>query len=1512
MSAAKSIYRIIRSVIFTTLVVVIVIFAATYVSLSIPAVQNAVKLRAETELSSFLGGKVEISEMVVKPFNELELYGVSIFDPQSRRCISVGKIAAGINFWPLLYDQTIEIAYGEIISLNANISQAVKDGPLNIDFIINAFGNKEKKEKSNVKVKLRNVVIRKSSISFDRLYIPESDDVQKIDYNHIRLDDFRADVSIPIIASEEYSIDLRRLAFREKSGFNIRNIAFLAYLTPEELTLSNFRIRTESSKISISDQKLPVRGFDHIKDALINDHVAVRLDANPLVLSDFSPFFIPLENFGQTLTLALDAEGNAQSPVINLFNLKNSDNTLSVEFAGSLKNILESKKLKASLDHFGAKVHSSIISDVLHALNLENPVISRIVQTPGIIELNCDGIVDMGVRKALANLALNSAIGEIKAESSLNWNNDNYDLSGISVDVQNVDLGQILDSKSLGLVSCNLNGDLSIVKSVVNGDIIVDIPFVDFYSHRYENISIHTLKNDKQVSTQVSIDDSGISLAADADCFIDGILSKWNLDLNLDFVNFSTLNLIPSLAGNVLSGSVNAELSGNSIDNILGQVALQNFNLKGKKNLVFNQIDFSFSQADSFRHYDVSSDFLDISLSGEFIPSKVIAAVKSMIVRSVPILGNPIDFPECSGQYADLEIELRPDKNFFATFSPSFRPAVPVKIISDFNGDRESLNLGLVAPYFIQGKNKLIKNTQLRASLSNGAPLKVDVGTVFPVKNNYIKLGLDLSTLKNEAQVLLNWQMQNNDANRGEISMDGNIGRDALTNALEINVDLNPSSFAMSDAIWKISPATLAYEAKSLDVRGLHIQSGLQFIDINGRASDNPLDRLNLELAGIDLEYIFDILNINHVDFGGIATGKAHVSNLFTKNPEARTDGLFVKNLAYNDCVFGDGQLEGLWDNEEKLVRINADIKADNGSEATVRGGVYVTRDSLSFDFGAKRVDVAFLKPFVDGFTSEISGIASGHVKMYGTFADIDLVGNARADSVSLLVDQTNVSYTAVGDTVFFSQGLISFPDFKLQDKFGNTCHVEGRVTHDFLRDAGFSFNVTQIDNMMVYDTGPSADSFWYGRVFAQGEASIRGVPGYVGINLNLATARNSQFTLVLDDNETAVNYSFLTFTDRRKPAIDQIDVREKFEAQLINSNDPVIEEEVPDIFNLDLLLDVTPDAKMIIVMDPKAGDKIMAEGRGALQMHYNSDTDKFNIYGKYSLLNGNYNFSLQELILKNFNIREGSSISFNGDPMRGVLDITAAYRVNTNLADLDQSFKSDPDLNRTSVPVDALLKVSGELDAPEINFDLDFPTVTSDVQRRVRSIVSTDDMMNQQIIYLLALNRFYSPEYTGGQQGGELASVASSTISSQIQNIIGSITDKFSLAPSFKSEKDNFSDMEVDVALSSRLFDNRLLLNGNLGYRDKSTSQTTFIGDFDLEYLLSRDGKLRLKAYNHFNDASYYLRSALTTQGIGIVYRKDFNDPFNFIKRAVRRRKAKNHEKNTTSSQQQNENSQY
>ncbi|MDE7444072.1 MAG: translocation/assembly module TamB, partial [Muribaculaceae bacterium] len=340
-------------------------------------------------------------------------------------------------------------------------------------------------------------------------------------------------------------------------------------------------------------------------------------------------------------------------------------------------------------------------------------------------------------------------------------------------------------------------------------------------------------------------------------------------------------------------------------------------------------------------------------------------------------------------------------------------------------------------------------------------------------------------------------------------------------------------------------------------------------------------------------------------------------------------------------------------------------------------------------------------------------------------------------------------------------------------------------------------------------------------------------------------------------------------------------------------------EEQSASAYNMNFQVNVTPSAEIVLVMDPVGGDRIVSHGSGHLNMQYESLNEVLKMFGTYTLNRGNYNFTLQDIIIKDFTIRDGSSIAFHGDPYSAQLNINATYSLNANLSDLDESFLTDKDLNRTNVPVYAVLKVTGDMRMPDISFDLEFPTLTSDTYRKVRSIVSTDEMMNRQIIYLLALNRFYTPDYMASTtKGNELMSVASSTISSQLSSILGQLSDNWSVAPTVRTDRGDFSNVEVDVALSSTLLNNRLLFNGNFGYRDKTYNDNAFIGDFDIEYLMNRSGNIRLKAYNRYNDRNYYMKTALTTQGIGVVFKRDFDNIFSFLKPIKAKFEKKHHDK--------------
>ena len=301
--------------------------------------------------------------------------------------------------------------------------------------------------------------------------------------------------------------------------------------------------------------------------------------------------------------------------------------------------------------------------------------------------------------------------------------------------------------------------------------------------------------------------------------------------------------------------------------------------------------------------------------------------------------------------------------------------------------------------------------------------------------------------------------------------------------------------------------------------------------------------------------------------------------------------------------------------------------------------------------------------------------------------------------------------------------------------------------------------------------------------------------------------------------------------------------------------------------------------------MDPVAGDKISGYGSGSLQIEYGTNTD-LRMYGNMAISSGSYNFSLQQIIHKDFKIREGSSISFRGDPFDATMNINAIYNLTANLRDLDESLALESP--RTNIPVNCVLDLDGMLRNPTISFDLELPGSNEEIERQAKALVDTEDMMTRQIIYLLVLNKFYTPEYsTNAYRSSEFSAVASSAISSQLSSILNSLTDKVQIGTNIRTSEDGIEDTEVEMLLSSQLLDNRLLFNGSFGYKNNTyQGKNDFVGEFDLEYKLTPGGEIRLKAYNHANDLYKYLNRALTTQGVGIVFRKDFSTISDFFRR--------------------------
>ena len=336
-------------------------------------------------------------------------------------------------------------------------------------------------------------------------------------------------------------------------------------------------------------------------------------------------------------------------------------------------------------------------------------------------------------------------------------------------------------------------------------------------------------------------------------------------------------------------------------------------------------------------------------------------------------------------------------------------------------------------------------------------------------------------------------------------------------------------------------------------------------------------------------------------------------------------------------------------------------------------------------------------------------------------------------------------------------------------------------------------------------------------------------------------------------------------------------------------------EEENETDIHLNLLVDATPEATMKIIMDPVAGDYISGRGSGNIRTEFYNKGD-VRMFGSYRINQGIYKFSLQEVIRKDFIIKDGSTITFNGSPLNATLDISASYTVNSaSLNDLISNASAYVD--QTNVKVNCLMNLTGQLTSPDIKLGLELPNERDEVQALVRNYIPTDEQMNMQILYLLSIGKF-SPENVDGTQNSDMmSSVLSSTLSGQLNNALSHIinSNNWNFGTNFSTGEKGWTDVEFETMLSGQLLNNRLLINGNFGYRDNPLANTNFVGDFDAEWLVNRSGDIRLKAYNETNDR-YYTKTNLTTQGIGIIFKKDFNkwNELFFWNKWLQRRKQK------------------
>lgn len=1493
----KWIYKLVRAIILVLLVLIFLVPSGLYIALSMSGVQTAIRDRAERELTKLLGVEVTINDVSITPFNRVKLYGVNVNDAYGNHALEVKKLGAGMSLWSYITRGQVELSYAEIIGMKARIYKLSPDSQFNIQPIIDALASKDPdKPESMFDFRINTVVIRGGEVSYDVMSEPEQ--TGRFSADHVHLAAFNADIQLPVIRNDEFNVKIRRLSFMERvSGFELQEFSGLFNLSDTVATVSDLKLRLPNSLVAFRDMRFE---YDSLK-TLAKDFVAIPVSVALLPQSHITPadlraFEPALAPFDRPLDLSAGVEGTLDKSVNVSVALKRSGE-LSMRLKGVVNDAVHIADMTFSFNDFTLDISGSFPE---HYPSLQiNEKLRRILNNSESIKLVAKA--SGAVSDFTVNTTVDMVSAQVAADARFRKEKGGYTING-SADVKDADLqslfaGVVSRENLPSMIYATVDYAVHAAGKDISGNADVKISDVTYRENKFRDISFAVKKHRENYVVDFQSKNPMLDCEFSADA-VYGAAEK-RLNFSADIADVDLSRLVSGVPFNDLSGIADIKLNGKDMDHLQGYVNLQGLKMTkiDGQELRLDTLALTCTRDDDNVLIKLNSDIADGELQGVCHLSTFLPMCRTLVANVMPVLERPdmvkdvklFDEPHKDN---DVIIGLRiKDSSPLEAFAKlPVRVIYPVDISACINSGRKHMDFTLTAPYLQQG-NKLIEETKIIASLNgmsdslDSATAQLSFSSLVPTKKGMMNIVDRMSVIENTVNNNFSFKIDCERQFSGSLKMMALLSRnDAGSIVTDVNV--GRSNMVFNDTSWTVNPSHISLVDKILTVDDFKADREGQSILIVGKSTALPDDSITVTLDNVNLDYVFETLNIPNVTFGGNATGKLFAKQVLTTEPIAYTPKLDVQRLKYNYSLLGDGIIKSRWNTPEKAVELNVTINQDNGRTTYVDGRIKPIADSLDLRFNADKVPVGFLHPVMSAFATEVSGEATGDIHLWGTFSLVQLVGNVYGENMKLKLGVNNAAYY-FSDSIKFTPGLISFNDITIKDEFGHTALVNGRVTHKYLKDAGFDFNISKARDIMVYDMKEGADRTWFGRVFANGDVNVKGEPGLVSVNVDMSTAPGSQFNLVMSNALSARNYDFITFRDRdreQKELIASQTAPPPIVTELKNKMNAV-DKGKGSVYEMNFALEVTPQAQITLVMDPVAGDRIRAYGNGNMLLDYNSRDDVLNLKGTYTIERGTYNFTLQDIIIKEFTLEEGSKISFTGDVNAAQLDIKAAYTLNANLTDLDESFAADKELNRTNVPISAILLVSGDIHSPEIGYDLAFPTLSYDMEQKVRSIVNTDEMMNRQIIYLLALNRFYTPDYMNtSNRSSELMSVASSTISSQLSSMLGQLSENWNISPNFRSDRGDFSDVEVNLALSSHLLNNRLLLNGNFGYRDKSLNNNSFIGDFDIEYLLNRRGSLRLKAYNRYNDQNYYVKSALTTQGVGIVFKHDFDNFFRWI----------------------------
>jgi hypothetical protein len=1484
------------------------------IALRIPSVQTRIAHEAATMLTRKLGQQVIIGRVDVRPFSRVLLDGVQVLDRAGGELFSIGRADAEIALFSVFDPSHLHIGKLTLNEPRFEMKNlAGQPDSTTLDQFISAIkrltGPSTDTTKSTFDFKISDISLRNGHFAIEEVGDPlEPYYGRSIDYDHLVVDSIYADI-IGLHLGDTLRAKLSGLrAIETPSQTRLREITADIQYHEHFWEFKDLNLRVGRSQVK-DYVRFEYRTFSNFTDYNDSMKTIARLRGSRVYSDDIAKFAPQLKDLHETILISGDAEGYVRNFKVNNLDVHYGTGTHLVArraYAEGLPNYRES--------FFDLRLLPSVIEtrDLRRWLPATaNTIVSRL----GRVQL--DGQLLGFYNDFVANASFNTALGSVVTDLNLKTKTDlthaAYEGKVRSTDFQ---LGKFLGDESV-IRDVTLNGKVAGIGFLppdARGHANVTVQKIWLNGYRYHNVALNGDFAYNDFRGHVAINDPAVRLTADGHVDLTRTHQLVDLRATIGKADLRALGITKQAL--TVATTANVQLKGVELDSLTGYAFLRKsrFTLDGRR-LDLDTIDLiSTRNRRNERRVTLRSEAVDASVSGVFNTSDVVRDVNTLLTEyRLNFESNAVataDYYRRKRQrplpvyQLDLLLNLKHANPVLALFVPSLTVADGSRIDGSFrNGETSIFQLGGHLDSLSYGSIKTIDNEF--DFLTSKLPYKPEVLAQASITSAHQVL----PTLGRTERFVVEgvWDQEHINFSTS-LAQTGTTNKATINGALAflprmVEIIFQKSAVHLLDKDWTIAAdnsVRISDYGREFDITNLTLSNGEQFVGAQGFISGDAT-KPPLQLTVKD----FELATLNTVTgqrLSGRVNALGTVSGVY--GPLMINSTLDVDSLVYDGTLIGQVAGRGDWDNRAGKLRVNLDVARGGQSVLTVRGDLAPGDATNQFNITGTLNDapIVLAQPFLGSLFSNLGGTGRGELRLTGKFSSPNLVGAVDVSNGRLTFDYLKTTYT-FADRVDFTMTSIGFHNVRLRDALGNTGTVDGVVRHQGFSDMSLDI-AANFRKMQVLNTNRKDNELYFGTAYATGTARITGPTNDLNVTVRATSEAGTRLSLPFDNAAKAEKAGYIRFVNNN--VADTV-IRKK--AVVVSAQDKV---DLSGI-QLNMNLTITPDAYLEILLDESTGDVIRGSAAGQLRM--NIDTrGEFNMYGQVEIVRGAYNFTLQGLVNKEFVVRPGGIITWNGDPLAGEMNVTATYTQRTSLAPVLLGGTSSG--NGAVVPVTAVMNLTGSLLLPTIKLGLEFNDAPGTLQGELAAFTSSlrndEQELNRQVFSLLVFKQLSPPgsftqisirgqDNTVQNSLGQILSTQLGLLTSQIdQNLeidfnINGLTSEQLQALQVRLSY-SFLNGRLRVTREGGFTNNNNLTNTTTTTTGSTTTngQSSLLGDLSMEYFLRADGKFRVKL--RYETTPRDLQTINQPRaGISLLHTEQFNSFGELFSRKSPKRRVRN-----------------